>query len=107
MSPMSVPGWNLISVVHYLADRRRRVRGYLDKVEPAVVGHPLRIARRHDAEHLSVWVKNANLRNAYLVVYTSELCDNSPHLFCCWCGNFTISAAFMASVCVEKTRQRP
>ena len=70
-----------LSVVHDLADRRHRIGRNLNKIQPAVLRQPLRIARRHDAEHLSLSIKNANLRNANLVVYTSELSDNPPLVF--------------------------
>ena len=71
-----------LSVVHYLAYRRIRVGRNLYEIEPAVLGHPLSVARGHYADHLTLRVKNAHLRHANLVVYTSELCDNSPLLVC-------------------------
>ena len=67
-----------LSVVHYLAYGRIRIGRDLDEIKPAVFGHPLSVARGHHADHLALRVKNAHLRHANLVVYTSELCDNSP-----------------------------
>ena len=70
-----------LSVVHDLADGWLSVGRDLDEIEPPLVRETLCVACRHYAEHISLGIKNAQLRHADLEVDTSELCDNSP-LFC-------------------------
>ena len=65
-------------VVHDLAHGRLGVWGNLHQIEPLTFSQALSLIRRHNAEHLTVCVKNAHRRHADLVVYASERSDNTP-----------------------------
>ena len=67
-----------VSVVHDLAHGRLGVWSDLHQIEPLAFSHALCLISRHNAEHLTVCVKNAHRRHADLVVYASERSDNTP-----------------------------
>ena len=80
-----------LAVVHDLADRRLRVGSNFNQIEPLAFSHAQRLVRRHNADHLTVCVKNAHRRHADLVVDASECSDKSPLVvvyqfvsFTCW-----------------------
>ena len=78
------------SVVHDLAHGRLGVWSDLHQIEPLAFSHALCLISRHNAEHLTICVKNAHRRYANLVVYASERSDNTP-LFAVVKIVFTIS----------------
>jgi len=67
-----------LAVVHDLADWRNGIGRNLDKIQPLLVGHTLRLACRHDTDHLSIGIQDAHLLGANLEVDTSKLGDKAP-----------------------------
>ena len=67
-----------LSVVHDLAHGRLCVWSDFNQIKTLAFRHALCLVCRHNAEHLTVCVKNAHRRNADLVVYASERSDNTP-----------------------------
>lgn len=64
-----------LAEVHDLADWRIRIRGDLDQIETLCVSGPLRVARRHDAEHAPIRAEHPDSRDANLEIGTNERCD--------------------------------
>src|SRR5262249_45744936 len=65
----------VLAVVHDAAHRRIRGRRDLDQVELLLIGDPLRVERRHDAELPAVRVDDPDLARLALVVPPALLLD--------------------------------